>query len=188
MIESHLGPDPHGLVAGYPQETQMEAIRHLLGIPWQELVRQGFIFGTNADFYELTEDGRTEIGKPISVYTPKRAIIEALAFLHKDLCSYEHYFRERKLKEAVAAAFGRVENRLNEVRDTPGLSTKVSASGVALPHKLYDAGALKFPYPKLAAADSQRRSAYEQALKNYLSSGIGWFRIHITTNLTTCRI
>jgi hypothetical protein len=70
MIESHLGPDPYSLVTGYPRETQMEAIRYLLGIPWQELVRHGFIFATNADFYELTEEGWTEIGKPISIYTP----------------------------------------------------------------------------------------------------------------------
>jgi hypothetical protein len=100
--------------------------------------------------------------------------ISSLPLLHKDLKGYGHYFREGKMTDAVKAAFGRVENRLNELRDSA--LEPPTASGVALPHKLFDLGILQLPHSRLAPGNPQRRSAYEVAYKNFLASGIGWFR------------
>lgn len=101
--------------------------------------------------------------------------MKALAFMHHDLQDYAHYFNEEKLTDAVAAAFRRVENRLNEIRDNSvGLSKP--AKGVGLPYALFESGDLKFPFPRLGAMDEQARSAYKQALMNLLAAGIGWFR------------
>ena len=44
----------------------------------------------------------------------------ALPLLNPDFRGYAHYFYENKLKEAVAAAFERYENKLNELRDDRG--------------------------------------------------------------------
>lgn len=99
-----------------------------------------------------------------------------LAFMHKDLQGYGHYFRERKQKEAVAAAFKRVENRLNEIRDASKAISNAGVSGAGLPHRLFDSGDLKFPFPNLAANNAPARDAYLQSLKNLLAGGVGWFR------------
>ena len=177
-LDSHLGPDPYGLVTGYPREVQKAAIQYLLGVPWQELERQHFIYPTISDqgFVEITDDGWAVVSSALNIQSPNRVVIEALMFLHRDLQGYSHYFRESKLKEAVAAAFTRVENRLNEIRDSQDSGSQVATSGTALPHKLYERGVLKFPHAALAASNPQARSAYEQSSKNYLSAGIGWFR------------
>jgi Protein of unknown function (Hypoth_ymh) len=77
---------------------------------------------------------------------------------------------------AVAAAFKRVENRLNEVRDRSKPLSNGSASGVSLPHELFRSGDLQFPFPQLAANNAKGQEAYAGQLRNLLSSGIGWFR------------
>ena len=97
----------------------------------------------------------------------------AINLLHPSLRSYGHYFRESKLKEAVAAAFELYENRLNEIRDSSRDSSVRSASGVDLLYKLFNSKKLKIPYPKLGKA---RRAAYEKAFTGLLSGSIGWIR------------
>lgn len=152
-------------------------VLHLLGAPWQEIEREYYISSPRGDgWYEITEEGWSEVEKSINLAVPDRTAIDALKFLHKDLQGYGHYFRERKLKEAVAAAFKRLENRLNEIRDSSKVSPAVSVSGVSLPHRLYDSGDLKFPFLALGASNQKSRDAYSQSLKSFLSSGIGWFR------------
>jgi hypothetical protein len=101
-------------------------------------------------------------------------ITSNLKLLHQDLHGYGHYFREGKTTEAVKSAFGRVENLLNELRDS--VPNPPAASGVALPHKLFDMGLLQLPHSRLAPGNPQRRNAYELAFKNFIASGIGWFR------------
>jgi hypothetical protein len=168
------GPDEYGLAMGYSEREIPEVMRHLLGAPWHDIEQQFYIHSTTGDgWYEITEDGWNEVEKDANVVAPSRTVMEALALLHGDLQGYGHYFQEHKLNEAVSAAFKRVENRLNEVRDSANLS---SPSGVSLPYELYKTGTLKFPFPKLAANNQKSREAYEQHLKNFLAAGIGWFR------------
>ena len=45
-----------------------------------------------------------------------------------------------------------------------------------LPHKLFETGDLKFPFPKLAAGNTQSRESYAKHLKGLLTAGVGWFR------------
>jgi len=166
-------PDPIGLAIGYSQREVPDVIRHLLGAPWQEMERQFYIHNATGDgWYEVTDEGWQAVETELDVHVPNREVIAALALLHGDLQGYGHYFQEHKLKEAVSAAFKRVENRLNEIRD----SAKTSASGVNLPHELYKSGNLKFPFPKLAENNQKSREAYEQHLRAFLTAGIGWFR------------
>lgn len=47
---------------------------------------------------------------------------------------------------------------------------------MGLPYKLFETGDLQFPYPHLAAGNSQDREGYAKQLKGFLTSGIGWFR------------
>jgi len=177
LAPASFSPDPGGLATGYPREEVRDVVLHLLGAPWQEIERNYYISSLKGNgWYEITEEGWSEVEKSISLAVPNRTAIDALEFLHKDLQGYGHYFRERKLKEAVAAAFKRVENRLNEIRDSSKVPSAVSVSGVSLPHKLYDSGDLKFPFPTLGASNQRNRDAYSQSLKSFLSSGIGWFR------------
>jgi Protein of unknown function (Hypoth_ymh) len=78
--------------------------------------------------------------------------------------------------EAVRAAFTRLENRLNEIRDASPSQAVKTVSGISLSYKLFDTGDLKFPYPKLAHGNSKARDAYAKELKGFLASGVGWFR------------
>jgi hypothetical protein len=91
--------------------------------------------------------------------------IEVLGCMHRDLQGYEHYLRKQKRKEAVAAAFRRVENCLSEIRDLSHTLVNMRASGVSLPHELFDSGVLKFPFPSLTASNPTSRGAYVQYLK-----------------------
>jgi hypothetical protein len=160
-------PDAHSLCTGWPREELVAAVPYLLGIPWRTIERDGFIAESLSGdgHFELTEDGWALVASGMNVDAPDRAAIAALRFLHPNLQGYGHYFRERKLKDAVTAAFLRVENRLNETRDASLSPAAKGVSGVSLPYKLFDTGDLKFPYPKLAADDSQSREAYAKQLK-----------------------
>ena len=101
-------------------------------------------------------------------------MIAAIQLLHSDFRSYGHYFYENRLKEAVAAAFERYENRLNEIRDQSRKRDVKSAAGPDLVYKLFSAKALKLPYGKLGAPT--RRAAYQKGLCGILSGGVSWIR------------
>jgi hypothetical protein len=187
-LPAHGTPDAYSLCTGWPREDWAEGVRYLLGTPWRMIERHGYIAESLSGDgnFEITPDGWALVESGTSVVVPDRAAIAALSFLHPDLQGYEHYFREGKLKEAVTAAFIRVENRLVEIRDaSPSPATK-GVSGVSIPYKLFDTGDLKFPYPNLAAGDPQDREGYAKQLKGFLTSGIGWFRnsfVHEPHNL-----
>lgn len=95
--------------------------------------------------------------------------------LHPDFQNYAHYFYESRLKEAVAAAFERFENRLNEIRDGARKSAVKGISGHALVYKLFEVKALKRPYSKLGGTPTAR-AAYEQGLTGILSGAVSWIR------------
>jgi hypothetical protein len=176
LLEPYGTVDPDGFAIGFPESERHTAVKYLFGAPWRYLVNNGYIFDTGHDFHEITPEGWEDAAAEISAVPTDRTIIDALRFLHPDLRSYEHYFREQNFKEAVATAFIRVENRLNEIRDASANLDVKAMSGVSLPHKLFDTGNLKFPFPRLAAGNQKGREAYSQQLKNLLTSGVGWFR------------
>jgi hypothetical protein len=186
LLEPYNTVGPEGFALGLPEEERRDAVKYLFGSPWRYLINNGYIGLTRNDFYEITPEGHAEAAEEISAIKVDRTAVEAIRFLHPDLQGYEHYFREGKLKDAVTAAFMRVENRLNQIRDASPAPAAKGASGVSLPYKLYDTGDLKFPYPSLAAGDSQDREAFAKQLKGFLASGIGWFRnsfVHEPHNL-----
>jgi hypothetical protein len=176
LLEPYNTKDPEGFALGLPENERHDAVRFLFGAPWRFLINEGFIAVTKNDFYEITPEGHVEAADDIKAVRVDRTILDALRFLYPELQSYEHYFREGKLKEAVTAAFMRVENRLNEIRDASSSPAARGVSGVSLPYKLFDTGDLKFSYPNLAAGDPQSREAYSKQLKGFLTSGVGWFR------------
>jgi hypothetical protein len=177
-LESYGMPDPNALCTGWPQQDLRTGVVHLLGIPWQTIAREGYISEalSGDGFHEVTQDGWLHVEFPNSIFVPDRAVIDALRLLHKDLQGYEHYFREGKLKEAVTAAFLRVENRLNEIRDASKSQALAGVFGVNLPYKLFETGELKFPYATLSPGNTQAQEAYAKHLKGLLASGVGWFR------------
>jgi hypothetical protein len=176
LLEPYGVSDSEGFALGFPENERHDALKFLFGAPWRFIVNNGHIFDTGHDFYEITPEGWEEAAADISTVLLDRTIIDALRFLHKDLQGYEHYFREGKYKEAVTAAFMRVENHLNEIRDASASPGAKGVSGVNLPYKLFDTGDLKFPYANLAAGNAQSREGYAKQLKGLLSSGVGWFR------------
>jgi hypothetical protein len=89
----------------------------------------------------------------------------------KTFQGYAHYFYENKLKEAVAAAFERYENRLNEIRSGSISPTVRAASGHPLVYRLFAEAELVRPYPALGAKDS-----YEKGLTGILSGALEWIR------------
>ena len=104
-----------------------------------------------------------------------RQAIAALRLLHPAFQDYGHYFRENKLAEAIAAAFERYENRLNEIRDASKDPQIMATSGHALVYKLFEAKILKEPYPALGSS-STAKLAYEKGLMGIMSGGVSWFR------------
>ena len=95
----------------------------------------------------------------------------ALPLLHADFRGYSRYFYENKLKEAVAAAFERYENRLNEIRDASSSAAAKAEAGRALVYKLFADKVLVRPYPKLGSDP-----AAEQGLTGLLSGSLWWIR------------
>ena len=102
-------------------------------------------------------------------------IMAALPLLHPDFHGYAHFFYDNLLKESVAAAFERYENRLNEIRSGSISPTVRAASGHPLVYKLFAERELVRPYPALGANDS-----YEKGLTGILSgaSGVGKKPVH----------
>jgi hypothetical protein len=169
--------DPEGLAVEFPENERMAVVEHLLGAPWLHLEQEFYITSTTGDgCFEITQPGLERTDKDLGIPAPNRTTLAALNSLHPDLQDYDHYFYEGKLKDAVSAAFKRVENRLNEIRDSSTNRNIKSFSGTALPRKLIEFGVLKFPYPNLASANPTSREAYSTELKNLLSSSVGWFR------------
>jgi hypothetical protein len=170
--------DVGSLATGFPEAEIAETVSYLMGAPWRQIDREGYIVErlTRDGFFEITPEGWAEIERDPKVFVPDGTVIAALRFLHKDLQGYEHYFLEQKRNEAVAAAFKAVENRLNVIRDVSSLPSVKTSSGVSLPHELYKGGDLKFPFPALASGNVKSRAAYEQHLRGFLAAGVGWFR------------
>jgi hypothetical protein len=186
LLEPYNTVDREGFGVGLPENERHDAVKFLFGSPWRYLINNGYIGLTRNDFYEITSEGYAEAAEEISAIKVDRTVVEALRFLHPDLQDNEHYFREGKLKEAVTAAFMRVEHRLNQIRDASPAPAAKGVSGVNLVYKLFDTGDLKFPYPSLAASDSQSREGFAKQLKGFLTSGVGWFRnsfVHEPHNL-----
>jgi len=181
-------PDTSALCTGWPREDIAAGLDYLLKTCWRTAERNGYIAEALSGhaFFEVTEEGWAVVNSPNTTTASDRAVLGAIRFLHPDLQGYEHYFREGKLKEAVTAAFIRVENRLNQIRDASLSPSAKGVSGVSLPYKLFDTGDLKFPYLNLAAGDPQDREGYAKQLKGFLTSGVGWFRnsfVHESHNL-----
>lgn len=133
----------------------------------------GFIRDNGQGFFVITEEG-IQAAKNFTSVNVDLGITAAMELLHPDFRGFGHYFQEGRLKEAVAAAFERYENRLNEIRDGSRRTAVRNAAGRDLPHKLFGSKMLKLPYRKLGTP--AKRSAYESALCGILSGGVGWIR------------
>jgi hypothetical protein len=130
------------LASGYPA-SEVSAVKDLLlGAPWKRLEADGFIRDNGQNFFHVTAEGY-EAAKKSEAFFVNRDVVEALKLLHPEFQGYAHYFYEDKLQEAVAAAFERYENRLNEIRDASKNTPVMAASGYALVYKLFDAKILK---------------------------------------------
>ncbi|MBB6144309.1 hypothetical protein HNQ77_002261 [Silvibacterium bohemicum] len=170
--------DPGCLATGFPETEIAETVLYLLDAPLRSIQKEGYIAErlSRDGFFDITTDGWAEVNRDVTIFVPNREVLAALRFLHPDLRGYEHYFREQKFKEAIAAAFKRVENRFNELRDASPSPVVKSSSGATLPHDLYKSGDLKFPFPLLAAGNPKSRAGYEQQLRSFLGAGVGLFR------------
>jgi hypothetical protein len=104
-LPAHGTPDAYSLCTGWPREDWAEGVRYLLGTPWRTIEREQYIAESlsGEGHFEITPEGWAVVESGTSFVVSDRAAIAALHFLHPDLQSYEHYFRERKLKEAVTA-------------------------------------------------------------------------------------
>lgn len=161
------------LIYGYPPMETGRVKDYLLGAPWTYLVTHGYIRDNGQGFFTVTEEG-LQAAKNADETIVSIEIRSALQLLHPDFRDYEHYFQENRLKEAVAAAFERYENRLNELRDRSRKPAVRGTAGRDIPPKLFQAKILKVPYRKLGLPN--KRSAYESALMNLMSGGVGWIR------------
>jgi len=164
------------LAVGYPDHIKRQITDVLLGQPWQQLINYGYIADMQeTGSYSITPDGYQAAVE--CAHNPNRMtsreVQSALKVLHRDFQSYEHYFREGKLKEAVAAAFERCENRLNEIRDQSHKTAVKTAAGQSLVYVLFTEKLLKLPYPKLGRGN---RVDLETSLKGILSGALGWIR------------
>jgi hypothetical protein len=163
-----------GLASGY-SESEVIAVKDLLlGAPWKRLESDGLIRDNGHNFFHVTAEGY-EAAKKSEAFLVNRDVIEALRLLHPEYRDYAHYFYEYKLQEAVAAAFERYENRLNEIRDGSRNPNVMAVSGYGVVHKLYDAKILKEPYPALGN-NSTAKAAYEKGLTGMMSGGVSWVR------------
>ena len=111
--------DSAGLCTGWPREDARPGIDYLLKTCWRTIEGHGYIVEglSGHGGFEVSEEGWKIVKNPTNITVPDRAVLGAIRILHPDLQGYEHYFREGKLKAAATAAFMRVENRLNEIRD-----------------------------------------------------------------------
>jgi hypothetical protein len=162
------------LASGYPL-IEVNAVKDLLlGAAWKRLEADGFIRDNGHNFFHVTEEGY-EAAKKADTFFVNREVVEALRLLHPDFQGYAHCFYEDKLPEAIAAAFERYENRLNEIRDGSKISLVMASAGHPLVYKLFEAKILKEPYPALGN-NPTAKAAYEKGLTGILSGGVSWLR------------
>lgn len=162
---------PESLAAGFPRTEARAVTELLLGAPWKWLENQGLIRRMGNDFHSITPEGYEAAKNPEPAFFANNEVISALALLHPDFRGYTHYFYENKLKEAVAAAFERYENRLNEIRDDSSSVAAKAEAGRALVYKLFSEKVLVRPHPRLGTDP-----AAEQRLTGMLSGALGWIR------------
>ncbi len=119
------------------------------------------------------------VRKPPNARKPEsfsiKSVVSAMQLLYPDFKDYAHYFTEDKLKEAVAAAFERYENRLNEIRDKSRKASVKNAAGNDLVYQLFAHKVLKRPYKRLGR-NAAAKVAYEQGLTGMLAGGVSWIR------------
>jgi hypothetical protein len=169
-----LLPHATDLAQGFPPHEIMAVKELLLGAPWKRLELDGFIQDDGRGFFHVTPEGY-EAAQNADTEFIQSEIIAAILLLHPDFQNYGHYFREEKLKEAVAAAFEHYENRLNQIRDTCGNSAVKGAAGPGLIYKLFSEKVLHQPYPQLGNTASSK-AAYEQGFTGILSGSLSWIR------------
>lgn len=161
---------PWGLASDFPEGQRQAVTELLLGAPLKFLENQGLIRFKEHSNYVITPSGHKAVQDPAPSFFAVQEIMAALP-LHPDFHGYAHFFYDNMLKEAVAAAFERYENRLNEIRSGSSSPTVRAASGHPLVYRLFAEGELVRPYPALGAKDS-----YEKGLTGILSGALEWIR------------
>jgi len=167
----NLNMPPWGLASDFPEGQRQAVTELLLGAPLKFLENQGLIRFKEHSNYVITPSGHKAVQDPAPSFFAVQEIMTALPLLHPDFHGYAHFFYDNKLKEAVAAAFERYENRLNEIRSGSISPTVRAASGHPLVYRLFAEGELVRPYPALGAKDS-----YEKGLTGILSGALEWIR------------
>jgi hypothetical protein len=164
------------LGSAFPVVDRFRAVDLLLAAPWQYLLQQGWTSSYGNEFVIVTQAGQ-EVAKttPGTDQAILRQILPCLKLLHPDLRGYSNYFRTRKYKVAVAAAFERYENKLNEARDGSRKRSVRGAIGGDLVYALYNEKVLKRPYAKLGSTPT-KKEALHKAFTGFLSGAIGWIR------------
>jgi hypothetical protein len=180
-ISAHRPSVPYGnalLGSAFSSTDRDQAEDLLFGAPWHHLLQLGLIATKHfGQFFIVTQAGyeaaKTE--GPGSDRAIIRQILRCLKLLHPDLRGYSTYFRAGKYKEAVAAAFERYENKLNEARDGSRKRSVRGASGGDLVYALYNEKVLKRPYARLGSTPT-KKEALHKAFTGFLCGAIGWIR------------
>jgi len=167
----NLNMPPWQLASDFPEAERQKVTELLLGAPLRFLENQGFTRHKEHSNYAITPKGHEALRNPAPSFFAVPEVMAALPLLHRDFQDYGHYFYENKLKEAVAAAFERYENRLNEIRSGSTSPSVRAASGHALVYRLFAEGELVRPYPALGTKD-----AFEKGLTGILSGALEWIR------------
>ena len=167
----NLNMPPWQLAADFPSGERQAVTELLLGAPLKFLENQGLVRHKEHMNYVITPTGQRAAQSPGPSFFAVQEIMAALPLLHEDFHSYARYFYENKLKEAVAAAFERYENKLNEVRDARGSAGAKKDQGRSLVYTLFRERTLVRPYPNLGTD-----AAYEQGLTGLMGGALGWIR------------
>lgn len=167
----NMNMPPWQLASDFPEGERQAVTELLLGAPLRFLENQGLTRHKEHSNYAVTPKGLEALRNPAPLFFAVQEIMDALPLLHPDFHGYAHFFYDDELKEAVAAAFERYENRLNEIRSGSVSSTVRAASGHPLVFRLFAEGELVRPYPALGAKDS-----YEKGLTGILSGALEWIR------------
>jgi hypothetical protein len=167
----NLNMPPWELASDFPLGERQQVTELLLGAPLKFLENQGLIRFKEHSNYVITPSGHKALQNPMPSFFAVHEIMATLPLLHPDFHGFAHFFYDNKLKEAVAAAFERYENKLNEIRSGSISPTVRAASGHALVYRLFAEGELVRPYSALGAKDS-----YEKGLTGILSGALEWIR------------
>ena len=167
----NLNMPPWQLASDFPEGERQQVTELLLGAPLRFLENQGFTRHKEHSNYAITPKVQEALQNPGPSFFAVQEIMDALPLLHPDFHGYAHFFYDNQPKEAVAAAFERYENRLNEIRSGSVSLTVRAASGHPLVYRLFAEGELVRPYPALGTKDS-----YEKGLTGILSGALEWVR------------